>query len=117
MTIALYGITNCDTMKKARAFLANKGIEYRFHDYKSLGVPPGELDRWIAEAGWERLLNRQGTTWRKLDAAAQSRVTDAVSARALMLEQPSVIRRPVLVQGARVVVGFDEGVYAALGEG
>ncbi|MDY0105781.1 MAG: ArsC family reductase [Giesbergeria sp.] len=109
--ITLYGITNCDTVKKARAWLTAQGLEYRFHDFKKLGVPPAPLALWLEQAGWEKLLNRQGTTWRKLDAATQAAVHDAASARSLMLEQPSIIKRPVVEwrhEGAvRVTVGFD----------
>lgn len=106
-TPTLYGISNCDTVKKARAFLAERGIEYGFHDYKKQGVPADELDRWLAELGWESLLNRRGTTWRQLEPARQAAVTDAASAKALMLEMPSVIRRPVVAAGAELHVGFD----------
>jgi len=110
----LYGIPNCDTVKKARAWLAERGVEYRFHDYKKQGVPEPELHEWIAALGWERLLNRQGTTWRKLDPARQTAVHDAASACTLMLEQPSVIRRPVLLRGAELRVGFDAADWARL---
>lgn len=104
--ITVYGIPNCDTVKKARAWLADQGVAHVFHDFKKQGVPEAELDHWLTSVGWDRLLNRQGTTWRKLDAATQARVTDAASAKALMLAQPSVIKRPV-VQWAKVVtVGF-----------
>jgi arsenate reductase (glutaredoxin) len=110
----LYGIPNCDTVKKARAWLAGRGIEPAFHDYKKLGVPVALLDGWIAALGWETLLNRKGTTWRKLDPARQAAVQDAASARTLMLEQPSVIRRPVLVRGGELRVGFDADDWARL---
>lgn len=110
----LYGIPNCDTVKKARAWLAEHGVEHAFHDYKKQGVPTALLDGWLAALGWEALLNRRGTTWRKLDPARQAEVVDAASARALMLEQPSVIRRPVLVRGAALRVGFDAPDWAAL---
>ena len=103
----VYGIPNCDTVKKARAWLAEHGVEVVFHDYKKLGVPEAELRGWVKALGWEALLNRKGTTWRKLDPARQARVSDAGSAIALMLEQPSVIRRPVLVRGNALRVGFD----------
>jgi arsenate reductase len=108
MTITLYGIPNCDTVKKARAWLASEGVHYAFHDFKKQGVPPERLDHWMAQAGWEKLLNRQGTTWRKLDPAVQAAAGDAAGARALMLEQSSVIKRPVVEWNARTVtVGFD----------
>ena len=112
MTITLYGIANCDTVKKARAWLQAQGRELRFHDFKKAGVPEGRLDAWLRAAGWERLLNRKGTTWRKLDPARQAEVVDAASARALMLAQPSVLRRPVLVRGAALRVGFDADDWA-----
>jgi Spx/MgsR family transcriptional regulator len=103
----LYGIPNCDTVKKARAFLADHGVAYTFHDFKKQGVPIEALDRWIAGLGWEALVNRRGTTWRQLDPARQARVTDAASAKALMLETPSVIKRPVVEDGGALHVGFD----------
>lgn len=112
--LALYGLQNCDTVKKARAWLDAQGIGYRFHDFKKAGVPEAALAQWIAEAGWERLLNRQGTTWRKLDASAQASVVDAASAAAVMRDHPSVIRRPVLESGDAVIVGFDADRYAQL---
>lgn len=107
MEITLYGIPNCDTVKKARAWLAAHGVEYRFHDFKKAGVPQARLDRWIEELGWEKLVNRSGTTWRKLDPAVQAGVNDAQSARRLMLENVSVIKRPIVEWGARATVGFD----------
>lgn len=113
MTIALYGISNCDTVKKARAWLAQNGVAYTFHDFKKQGVPPAGLDHWLAAAGWQKLLNRQGTTWRKLDAATQAQAGDAAGARALMLAQPSVIKRPVVEwDGSVVTVGFDAADWA-----
>lgn len=110
----LYGITSCDTVKKARAWLDEAGIAYRFHDFKKSGVPDDDLARWIEAVGWERLVNRQGTTWRKLDPAVQSRVTDAASAAALMREQSSVIKRPVIDwDSGAVTVGFDAKAFAS----
>jgi Spx/MgsR family transcriptional regulator len=117
MTLVLYGIPNCDTVKKARAWLAERGIDHGFHDYRKQGVPPGRLDAWISAVGWEALLNRQGTTWRKLDEGARAGVVDAASARALMLANASVIRRPVSERDGRVIaVGFDARAQAALGK-
>lgn len=110
----LYGIPNCDTVKKARAWLAGRGVDVAFHDYRKQGVPEAELRGWVQALGWEPLLNRKGTTWRKLDAAQQAAVTDARSAVALMLQQPSVIRRPVLVRGEALRVGFDADEWEAL---
>ena len=111
--VTLYGIPNCDTVKRARAWLAAAGIVVRFHDFKKAGVPPDGLARWLDELGWERLLNRQGSTWRKLDEALRASVVDAASARALMLAQPSVIKRPVVDWGAGLTVGFDPDRWAA----
>ena len=109
----VYGITNCDTVKRARAWLDEQGTAYAFHDFKKAGVPEPRLDAWLKAAGWEALVNRKGTTWRKLDAAAQARVADAKSARALMLEQPSVIKRPVVEwDDGRISVGFDADAWA-----
>ncbi|MFT4243225.1 MAG: ArsC family reductase [Acidovorax sp.] len=105
-TITLYGIPNCDTVKKSRAWFAEHGVDYTFHDFKKQGVPASLLPGWMDAVGWERLLNRQGTTWRRLEPATQAAVTDAASARALMQAQPSVIKRPVVVCGTRVTVGF-----------
>jgi len=107
-TTVVYGIPNCDTVKRARAWLAEQGVEHRFHDFKKAGVPLPQLDAWLQQLGWQRLLNRQGTTWRKLDEAAKaSSVADAASARSLMLEQPSVIKRPVVEWAdGSLTVGF-----------
>jgi Spx/MgsR family transcriptional regulator len=105
--VTVYGIANCDTVKKARAWLAERGIDCVFHDYKKLGVPLAPLERWMHSVGWEALLNRKGTTWRKLDADQQAAVHGAASARELMLAQPSVIRRPVLEHPVGLLVGFD----------
>ena len=107
MNITVYGIPHCDTVKKARAWLADHGIAYAFHDYKKQGVPLARLDDWMRQLGWEALLNRKGTTWRKLDAERQASIQDAASARDLMVAQPSVIRRPVLEYPGGVRVGFD----------
>lgn len=112
--ITLYGIPNCDTVKKARRWLDDQGVAYSFHDFKKQGVPPAQLDRWMRAVGAARLVNRQGTTWRKLDAAAQAAAASDAGARALMLAQPSVIKRPVIEAGERVLVGFDEASYATL---
>ena len=109
----VHGITHCDTVKRARAFLAAQGAVVTFHDFKKSGVPADRLAEWIAALGWERLLNRQGTTWRKLDEATRAEVVDAASASALMLAQPSVIKRPVVDwPDGRVTVGFDPQDFA-----
>lgn len=105
--ITVYGIPNCDSVKKARAWLDAQGLGYTFHDFKKQGVPPQGLAQWTAQAGWEVVLNRKGTTWRKLDAAVQAAVQDDRSARALMLAQPSVIKRPVICwPGGQISVGY-----------
>ncbi|MGH6648168.1 ArsC family reductase [Aquabacterium sp.] len=113
--LTVYGIPNCDTVKKARTWLAAQGLDVQFHDYKKQGVPADRLDAWIKAVGWEVLVNRQGTTWRKLDDATKAGVTDAASAKALMLAHASVIKRPVIEQDGQVkVVGFDEKKAAVL---
>jgi arsenate reductase (glutaredoxin) len=107
--LIVYGIPNCDTVKKARTWLDAQGRAFVFHDYKKQGVPADRLDAWIAAVGWEVLVNRQGTTWRKLDDATKAGVHDAASAKALMLAQASVIKRPVIERDGVVLgVGFDE---------
>ena len=114
MALTLYGIPNCDTVKKARAWLAEHRVEYAFHDFKKNGVPADRLDGWLRTAGREKLLNRQGTTWRKLDAQAQLRAGNDEGARALMTEQPSVIKRPVAEwPDGTVTVGFDAAGWEA----
>jgi Spx/MgsR family transcriptional regulator len=108
MSLIVYGIPNCDTVKQARAWLAAQGLDYTFHDYKKQGVPADRLSAWIAERGFDALLDRQGTTWRKLDEATRARVVDAASAVALMQASASVIRRPVIERDGQVIaVGFD----------
>jgi Spx/MgsR family transcriptional regulator len=107
MTIILYGIPNCDTVKKARVWLQAQGFEFTFHDFKKQGVPLPRLDAWLESVGWESLLNRKGSTWRKLDRAKQDVVQDAASARALMVAQASIIKRPVVEYSGGLLVGFD----------
>lgn len=111
--IQIYGIPNCDTIKKARTWLTEHGVAHVFHDFKKQGVPEAALDRWLAAAGWETLVNRKGTTWRKLDEATRTAVVDTASARALLLQHASVIKRPV-VQWAdgTITVGFDAADWA-----
>ena len=109
--IILYGIANCDTVKKARAWLSAHSVQYQFHDFKKHGVPADRLAQWIADAGWEKLVNRQGTTWRKLDAAAQAGVCVATSASALLQTHTSAIKRPVIewqrASTLHTTIGFD----------
>lgn len=112
-TITLYGIPNCDTVKRARAWLDTHGVGYAFHDFKKQGVPPAALAAWIAEAGWEPLLNRKGTTWRQLDAAVRDRVVDAASASAVLQAHSSLIKRPVVRWPSGLTVGFDEVSFSA----
>jgi Spx/MgsR family transcriptional regulator len=111
--IKLYGIPNCDTIKKARKWLKDHRIDYAFHDYKKQGVPEKELSLWIKQVGWEVLLNKRGTTWRKLDNSAKNSV-DENSAIKIMLENPSIIKRPVLDSSGKIIVGFQENSYVAL---
>jgi Spx/MgsR family transcriptional regulator len=112
--ITLYGIPNCDTVKKARAWLDENGVAVQFHDFKKAGVPAARLDAWLKAVGWERLLNRKGTSWRKLDETLREATVDAASARRVMLDQPSVIKRPVVEWAdGRITVGFDAGDWAA----
>jgi arsenate reductase len=111
MTITIYGIKNCDTMKKARAWLDGHGVIYGFHDYKAAGIDKARLTRWVKEVGWETLLNRAGTTFRKLDDTDRQDLTGA-KAITLMLAQPSMIKRPVLDLGGRLLVGFKPEIYA-----
>ena len=108
--IRLYGIPNCDTMKKARKWLADHDIEYEFHDYKKLGIDESLLRSWVKELGWEVLLNRRGMMWRKLSQDVRDRI-DEESAIRLMLETPSIIKRPVLDTGKQRHVGFKEDWY------
>ena len=113
--VILYGIPNCDTVKKARAWLAERGASHQFHDFKKHGVPPAELARWADVVGWESLLNRKGTTWRQLNSDAQLAVVDSASAQALMRAQPSAIKRPVVDWGSGdFTVGFDPVAWVAL---
>lgn len=112
--ITVYGIPNCDTVKKARAWLAGQGAAYEFHDFKKLGVPADRLAAWQKAVGWEKLLNRQGTTWRKLELAVQASTKDAASAMAVMQAHASVIKRPVVEwQDGQVTVGFDAKNWGA----
>jgi Spx/MgsR family transcriptional regulator len=110
--ITLYGIPNCDTVKKARAWLSENGLTHAFHDFKKQGIAPEQLALWTQAAGWEKLLNRKGTTWRKLDAQAQAAVVDAASAQSLMLANPGMIKRPVVDWGQDITVGFDAAAWA-----
>ncbi len=110
----VYGIPNCDTVKKARTWLTDHGLDATFHDFKKQGVPSAEVDIWLAAVGWETLLNRKGTTWRKLDAAVQASVTDSASAKKVMLEHASTIKRPVIAwPSGQITVGFSPEQWPA----
>ena len=112
MTATMFGIRNCDTVRKARAMLDAAGVPYVFHDYKTAGVPEADLRRWVDRLGWEVLLNRAGTTFRTLPEADKAEL-DAGRAVALMLAHPSTIKRPVLERGDLLLVGFKPDTYAA----
>lgn len=109
----IYGIKNCDTMKKARAWLDKKGVAYDFHDYKAAGIERARLEGWARKVGWEVLLNRAGTTFRKLPDGDKEGLTES-KAIALMVAQPSMIKRPVLEGGGKLLVGFKPEQYEAL---
>ena len=109
----IYGIANCDTIKKTKKWLDNQHIDYRFHDFRRDGLERCTLERWCSALGWESLLNRRGTTWRKLPEALREAV-DEVTAIELMLEQPSLIKRPVLEINGTVHVGFSESGYTEI---
>ena len=113
MTTTLYGISNCDTIKKARRWLDDNGIEYDFHDYKKAGIDKQALKSWCGEFGYEALLNKRGTTWRKLDDDLKENVTETAAIN-IMAEHTSVIKRPVLISGDIRLLGFDENAYKAL---
>lgn len=112
MSVTIYGIKNCDTMKKARSWLDEHGIAYIFHDYKKEGLDAATLDRFLENLPWEKLLNRAGTTFRKLPEEERANL-DVSKARGLMLEQPSMVKRPVVVSNGKYIVGFKPEDYAA----
>ncbi|RDH85042.1 MAG: ArsC family reductase [endosymbiont of Galathealinum brachiosum] len=109
----LYGIPNCDTIKKARKWLKDNDIDYEFHDYKKQGVPEKELNTWVKKVGWEVLLNKRGTTWRKLDDDIKNSV-DETSAIQIMLDNSNIIKRPVLIKNKTILVGFKADEYSQL---
>jgi arsenate reductase len=112
-SITIYGIKNCDTMKKARAWLDKAGVDYAFHDYKSAGIDKDKLERWAKKAGWETVINRAGLTFKKLPDKDKEGLTEAKAIK-LMLAQPSMIKRPVLeLGGGKLLVGFKPEAYAA----
>jgi arsenate reductase (glutaredoxin) len=112
VSVTLYGIPNCDTVKKARTWLDARGLSYAFYDYKKLGADPAKLAEWVAAAGWEKVLNRAGTTFRKLPETERADL-DAAKAIALMIAQPSCIRRPVVEHPGGLLVGFKPDEWAA----
>jgi Spx/MgsR family transcriptional regulator len=113
--ILIYGIPNCDTVKKARAWLTERGLAHAFHDFKKQGVPASQLPVWAKAVGWDQLINRQGTTWRKLDATAQASAQTPQGAQKLTLDNPSIIKRPVVQwPTGEVTVGFDDARWADL---
>lgn len=115
MTITLFGIPNCDTVKKARVWLADHHIDFAFHDFKKQGLSADEVANWLKTQPWEVLVNKKGTTWRNLTDAQKAAVVDAASATAVMVENTSVIKRPVLViDGKAVQVGFSDALYQAI---
>lgn len=113
-TIQIFGIPNCGSVKKARSWLEAQQLDYTFHDFKKQGLDSATLETWLQQVDWTRLLNKKGTTWRNLDAATQAQANTLAGAKALMLQATSVIKRPVLVAGQNILVGFDDSEYAAL---
>ncbi len=112
--VTLYGIANCDQVRHARAWLAARKIDYRFHDFKREGLSPALATRWIEHAGLEALLNRKGTTWRKLDDNQRAAAATATGACALMTTQPSIVKRPLLDLGGHITIGFAPQTYETL---
>jgi len=106
----VYGIANCDTIKKARNWLKDHQIEYQFHDYKKLGTDKNQLAGWLQELGWEKLINKRGTTWRKLDDETKSSMNNDAAIE-VMLDNPSIIKRPLLVINDKIILGFNENTY------
>lgn len=111
--ITVYGIKNCDTIKKARNWLTDNAIEYKFHDVRGDGIDAETIENWIEQAGWETVLNRRGTTWRKLDSSVQER-TNRDNVGALLVEHPAMIKRPVLDMNGKITVGFKAENYKTI---
>jgi len=116
MSTTVFGISNCDTVKRARAWLEDHDVAYTFHDFKKQGVPEPELDRWLADSGWETVLNRRGTMWRRLDDNTRNSVVDTISARKALMAYPSLIKRPVVQWPGQpqATVGFDPQAWENL---
>lgn len=113
MIVTLFGIPNCDTVKKARVWMAEHGVRHDFHDYKKAGVPADKLTAWIEQKGWEQVLNRAGTTFKKLPEASKADL-DTARAIAIMMENPSAIKRPIVEFGDKLLVGFKPGEWSAI---
>ncbi|MFT5588922.1 MAG: arsenate reductase [Bradyrhizobium sp.] len=111
MTTRLYGIPNCDTVKKARTWLTDRQYDFHFHDFKKAGLDRSTIESWLTCVEWDALINRKGTTWRGLDEARKAGIIDVNSAIMLMLENPSIIKRPVLVTATQTIVGFSDDTY------
>ena len=114
-SVTVYGIANCDTIKKAKSWLDKKGIKYAFHDYRKQGLEADQLNSWVDALGWEPLLNKRGTTWRKLPDEVKDNV-DRTSAIEIMLENPAIIKRPLLIKGDEMMLGFSDSQYQELFE-
>jgi Spx/MgsR family transcriptional regulator len=111
--LTVYGLNQCDTVKRARQWLQAQGVDFQFVDFKKTPPSAAQISAWAEAVGWEALLNKRGTTWRKLDAATQARVVDAPSAVTVLAQHPSAIKRPVVEAGGRLLVGFDEAAWRA----
>jgi arsenate reductase len=111
MAITLYGIPDCDTVKKARSWLDTHGVSYTFHDFKKSGVSDNLIQEWLRDIAWDVLVNRKGTTWRALSDERKAAITDNKSATALMIESPSIIKRPVLAGNGKTHIGFSDELY------
>ncbi len=114
--VVVYGIENCDQVRKARAWLRARRIEHRFHDLRRDGLDAQRLSTWLGRVPWDSLLNRRGLAWRKLDVGRRAAVTDQTSASELMLEDPLLVKRPVLQTREQIVVGFSDALYSGLFE-
>jgi Spx/MgsR family transcriptional regulator len=112
-TVILYGISNCDTIKKARAWLDNRGVDFQFHDYRKQGLDPEMLKTWVQDLGWEALINRRGTSWRQLAPGVRDAL-DTGSAIEVMLANPAIIKRPLLVKNGRRYIGFSDQQYSQI---
>lgn len=107
----VYGIPNCNTVKKSINWLKGNNLQFEFHDYKKKGITPEKLEEWVKQVGWEKLVNKKGTTWRGLPGEQQQKITNKKAAIELMIEKPSIIKRPVIENDGKLVVGFDEEEY------